>query len=95
MSEMFLAGLRFRFCVSRRYLHANRNCGRLWVANSQCDRIRLRRAVLHALAVVVPFPPCANSSSSSFTYWSRPQSFYTQVVYEPSLRSLFCSNISF
>src|SRR6202521_5698716 len=40
---------------------------RLWEANSQYDGIRLCGAVLRALAVVVPFAPCATSSSSPST----------------------------
>jgi hypothetical protein len=40
------------------------NLMRLWGANSQCDAIRLRRAVLHVPVVMVPFAPCANFSSS-------------------------------
>jgi transposase len=40
------------------------------VANSQYEGIRLCGAVLRALAVMVRFAPCANSSSSPSTCWS-------------------------
>ena len=42
----------------------------LWVANSQYEGIRLCGAVLRALAVMVRFASCANSSSWRSTCWS-------------------------
>ena len=41
-------------------------CENVWVANSQYEGIRLCGGVLQALAVMVRFAPCANSSSSLF-----------------------------
>jgi hypothetical protein len=42
----------------------------LSVAKSQYEGIRLCGAVLRALAVMLRFAPCANSSSSPSTCWS-------------------------
>ena len=53
-----------------------------------------RRAVLRALAVMVPFAPCANSSSSPSTCWSPSRSCSAQVAYAPSPQSPCCSSIS-
>ena len=40
-----------------------------------------------ALAVMVPFAPCANSSSSPSTCWSPSRSCSAQVAYAPSPQS--------
>jgi hypothetical protein len=55
----------------------------LWVANSQCDAVRTRRAVLHVPAVMVRFARCETSSSSSSTCWSPLRSSFAPVASAP------------
>jgi hypothetical protein len=66
----------------------------LWVANSQYDRMRLCRAVLHAMAVVVMFAPCVNSSSSPFTCSLLSRNSFVGVASTASPRSHCCSCIN-